>query len=198
MDELKSYIDDDTVSHRVGGSAPEWLNELSERSDVVDELPQWLHEAVGFEAPDSAANPLIPQRRDETTAGAGAELGNDYHGREEPGEPVGTDMAEVVDSNRPEPAQTDAGLKKASANSAVPDWLLEGDEVLDELPGELLAADAAGGASQGSMADDTMAWLDELAEQLTAGDAGILAQDASSEPGQDDDADRPPAGRPAE
>jgi hypothetical protein len=193
LDDLRSYIDADNESPRVGGSAPEWLDDLTDGSDVTGELPQWLHEAVGFEAPDSSAVDLPdPHIRDSASSIGGQGQASDLSVDEEPLKPGDADAAELNDIVEAELGYTGRLSHDASAGSTVPDWLLEGDDVLDELAGEFLDTDAESSVEEGKADDRTMTWLDELSEQLAEGNEGGFGQGASSRVPQDGDFDESP------
>jgi tetratricopeptide (TPR) repeat protein len=191
LDELKSYIDGDSESPGAGGGAPEWLDELTDRSDVTDELPRWLHEAVGFDAPDSGAADLLnPAGHANRSLAGDAGQGSEAVDQEELSEPVETGSGNSDDTLEGELGYTESRRQDVASRSDLPDWLLEGDEVLDELPGEFLQADAKGRAMEDGAADDTMVWLDELAEQLND------ASGASATAEHEDRADERPTDKP--
>ncbi len=192
LDELRSYIDEDSKSARAGATAPEWLDELSDRAEVTDELPQWLHEAVGFDAPNSSADLLNPQQRDESPSLGSVEASSDPVSQPEAGQQG------AGGQRKPEETEDEAGdygllPRSGTTDSAIPDWLLESDDVLDEMPDELSPAGAQAESIGNGGDDNTMTWLDELSEQLLGGEHGNIAQDAISEDDQEDQAEEPPA-----
>lgn len=193
LDELRSYIDSDSEPRSAGGSAPEWLDELADRSDVTDELPRWLHEAVGFDVSESsAADILNPQMRDDDTPESGGRQGDNFVIQEEPFEPDITDSGKVDDDREGEVGFTEGRLQDEAHRSNVPDWLIESDDVLDELPGDLLQVTVEDSGPGDGADDDTMTWLDELSEQLAEGNGGASAQDASPGEDQENEVDEPP------
>ncbi|MGD8585009.1 MAG: tetratricopeptide repeat protein [Chloroflexota bacterium] len=192
LDELRSYIDGDSEPSTLGGSSPEWLDELTEGSDVSGELPGWLHEAIGFEAPaSSAADLLNPQAREDASSAGRQEQGSDSLIQEEPAKSDVADPDKLGDRFEGEVSYTEESSEDVATGPTVPDWLLEGEEVLEELPDELLPD--AKSVARVKAADETMTWLDELTKQLAEMDDSGIGQGASSPVVEEDEADEPPA-----
>ncbi|MGD8855290.1 MAG: hypothetical protein PVG33_03100, partial [Chloroflexota bacterium] len=192
LDELRSYIDGDSEPSTLGGSSPEWLDELTEGSDVSGELPGWLHEAIGFEAPaSSAADLLNPQAREDASLAGRQEQGSDSLIQEEPAKSDVADPDKLGDRFEGEVSYTEESSEDVATGPTVPDWLLEGEEVLEELPDELLPD--AKSVARVKAADETMTWLDELTKQLAEMDDSGIGQGASSPVVEEDEADEPPA-----
>jgi hypothetical protein len=192
LDELRSYIDGDSEPSTLGGSSPEWLDELTEGSDVSGELPGWLHEAIGFEAPaSSAADLLNPQAREDASSAGRQEQGSDSLIQEEPAKSDVADPDKLGDRFEGEVSYTEESSEDVATGPTVPDWLLEGEEVLEELPDELLPD--ARSVARVKAADETMTWLDELTKQLAEMDDSGIGQGASSPVVEEDEADEPPA-----
>jgi hypothetical protein len=176
LDELKSFIDDDDQSMSASGSAPEWMDELADKTDVSDELPRWLHEAVGFEvaSSDRADSTDRKPTDDNVTSSRDAVASTALD--------QGVAKHDQTDSDRQDDQGHDSldsavgELREPSAHSAVPDWLLEGEDVLEELPSGILSLSVEKEAADDRSVDDTMTWLDELSEQLADEDDSTSAE----------------------
>jgi hypothetical protein len=59
-------------------------------------------------------------------------------------------------------------IPEADSYSTIPDWLLEGDEVLEELPKGLVHSEVPDDLSVRDAGDETETWLDELTAQLSS------------------------------
>jgi hypothetical protein len=174
LDDLKAYIDADGDPAPDDAEAPEWLGELDDRSEVADELPQWLHEAVGLDTGhQNQTEDQISQPKSKAAAPIGdGQLGDDSA-------ITGYDkLSETTEAERDlDSGFLETDLPAAPTADGVPDWLLEGEGVLDELPESVLHTDVSGTMEGDGSEDNTSTWLDELSEQLSMTDAKFGAQD---------------------
>jgi tetratricopeptide (TPR) repeat protein len=164
IDDLRAHIESEGESEG-GGAAPEWLGELAEGSEVADELPDWLYEAVGLEAADydnvdemslPSQDKAIPDVSEVSSANSE--------------DPDSLDDA-VFDELEAQDAERDRPLAKPehhgqSAGDEVPDWLLAADDVLEDLPDGLADDSKDRHPEATDLEEETATWLNELAEQL--------------------------------
>ena len=164
LDDLRSYIEAEDVSADANAS-PEWLGELADGSEVADELPDWLYEAVGLDATaPRIGEDEIPGRLDEDSRDAD-ELGDAQIDRLDLEDDGVLAEVEIQDTGRDE-APADLELAGQTHGSEIPDWLLTADDVLEELPVGLVDDSKSSHSETNGLEEETAIWLDELAEQL--------------------------------
>jgi tetratricopeptide (TPR) repeat protein len=181
LDDLLSYIDADSSEAAEAESEPEWLEELADGSEVADELPDWLYEAVGMDATEAAADRSEePVLFDEAPA-AETDLDIEQLGHPDSDVELADRTEEEVGNidGEHDPAAVDFefDFTESSDQDEVPDWLLEADEVLEDLPAELLDDAAVGQSSTPDAGKEMTTWLDELSDQL---------DDSAGKPGEPD------------
>jgi tetratricopeptide (TPR) repeat protein len=172
LDELRAYADDNSNRALERNDAPSWLDELGDRTDVEDELPRWLHEALGFEATEMASegSPASSLQGEASITDSEGEPGSELSTSGVAPEATAEDAIGMGDFPEDATEFSDSAMFELGANSEIPDWLLEGQGVLEELPDELLQADLGSGLGEGFEDSGTIGWLEELSAQLTTGD----------------------------
>ena len=175
VDELQAYKTGTTLPLAKPETAqrdPDWLDDLADSSDVTQDLPDWLYESVGFtdelvEPPNLEAEELSGQvEKDEMPAVA-----------QEPDV-----FPEIIDSEGMDFVEGQNNLEQQKAgvsDSDLPDWLINADDVLEELPEELLETSDDSWLEGMIDKDEDVSWLDELVN----GPDALEADSAQKQPG---------------
>lgn len=176
LDELEAIVDADSESATTTDTAPEWLGELANGSDATEELPDWLYEAVGLEDDLVAEDKAEVAGPSEEPALVAPAAPSDQPGEQE-ATPPASDKRHRADRAQHDRAleELEAELMASEEEVEVPDWLLEGDAVLDEFPEGLLDEEAARRPDAAEFDPEASIWLDELSEQL-----GTIDDESSS------------------
>jgi hypothetical protein len=146
------------------GDSSDWLDDLSEDSTDMENLPDWLYDAIGFtgelESPDEYEDP-----------GWLGELDGD--GEETLRESQPKTDADVV-RHRSEDVQNIVSVEAEATNfggaspideEEIPDWLEEVGGSLEELPADLVENLGISGSDVGDEDDGALSWLEELAAE---------------------------------
>ncbi|UCG24682.1 MAG: tetratricopeptide repeat protein [Chloroflexota bacterium] len=167
LDDLLANIDagDDDAE-----SGPSWLEELDDGPDVSDELPDWLYEAVGFDEPDEAGYEGDLLGSFDASLAQETDIGDDKLDQPETDFGPADRFETAAGSFDREHHQVDSAYESDSAKlpqrDEVPDWLLDADDVLEDLPAELHGEAAAGQSNMPKDEEEMVTWLDELSDQL--------------------------------
>jgi hypothetical protein len=190
LHDLRSFVDDDSQPSVTSNAAPEWLDELSEREDVADELPEWLYEAVGLDAEDSSGVEAAGlQQPLDSLDQVNDQQDDDLDADEGSGEEEFHTASREIGGRRSDPDYHADELPELALGSTVPEWLLEGDDVLDELPAALLQPEQGAGVNSELEEEATATWLDELSAQLAESEESGVTSSLSSKGGPEDERD---------
>jgi tetratricopeptide (TPR) repeat protein len=183
LDDLLSYIDagdDDAINEEPG---PEWLEELADGSEVADELPDWLYEVVGLDATEEVADGSEASGPFDEKMAELSDLDDERRGQHDlDAEPREISEGEPgsIDGEQDQAAvDFEFDISESSHRNDVPDWLLEADEVLEDLPAELSSETAAGQTATPDTEVEMTTWLEELSDQLEENDGEPSAPGAS-------------------
>ncbi len=171
---------DGVLADRKKGS--DWLDEMAEDSDVTDDLPEWLYETVGF----TDQLPELPEEGPVDDNGFGKPVDAEYAEKDKTAKATGisaSDAGEIGDSEQIDWDSEWPDIDDAAEDDDLPKWLLDADEVLEELPDEVSQASADSWLqSQDDEADD-VGWLDELVPKdkeiadVSSGEKLVLPED---------------------
>lgn len=151
---------DEVQEERKKGS--DWLDDLAEDSDVTDDLPEWLYETVGF----TDQLPELPEEERGDVTSLDKTVAEGHAENAEPAEIVGRSGSEANDLGGHD--NKDWGsewpvIDGAAKDDDLPEWLLDADEVLEELPDEVSQGSADSWLQGQSDKATDIGWLDELA-----------------------------------
>lgn len=156
---------------------PDWMDDLAGSPEVDEVLPDWLYEAVGFtdelheasgegptgdyqEVDDRVSDISAADERDDSELpfDAAALLKEGASDFPLSGEMTKHDLSQLQDD-------------EGDSDSDIPDWLLSADDVLDELPDEILETSDDSWLEDMKEDEETATWLEEIeAEPVTPTD----------------------------
>jgi hypothetical protein len=161
------------------GDPSDWLDDLSEDTTDVENLPDWLYDAIGFtgelDMPDDYEEPEWLE-----------ELGLDKDGPARENRPMTSE--DVAHENSGEAHESVRGRAESAATAGyksrddnmIPDWLQDAGGSLEELPSDLVEDSSIYESALNDEDDDGLSWLEELAAEDTDKDAedGVTKADA--------------------
>jgi hypothetical protein len=174
-------------------SVSDWLDDLSEETTDVENLPDWLYDAIGFtgelEMPDDYEDPdwlgELGADMEETVRESKPKASADeaqHHGNDAQDTSHGVSEAPIVD---------EAGIR---TEREIPDWLEGAGDSLEELPTDLVENMGISGSDAGDEDEGALSWLEELAaepsslgDEKGAGKSGVLDRFIRKRPGQPDE-----------
>lgn len=144
---------------------PDWMDDLADGSEVDEVLPDWLHETVGFTDElfeETDEEPIGDYLEDDDQAtefsvATGQEISQDA--TESLDEDVTSDfeLGDMIEEDLNQLQETED-----DSDSEIPDWLLSADDVLEELPEEILEGSDDSWLEEIKEDEETASWLEEI------------------------------------